>query len=143
MTTISARFRRDNAPAFLQFLSQRSEAALAAAYELGRNAMLSELSMLDLVQIHHDLLLQALKESRNDEELENVALAASEFLVEVLATFEMAQRSFLEAHHAVAGDREADPRQPASRHSVTEQAVQRRSSGPASPSQRGNGPRPD
>jgi predicted unusual protein kinase regulating ubiquinone biosynthesis (AarF/ABC1/UbiB family) len=143
LTAISERFRRNYAPAFLQFLSQRSEAALAAAYELGRNAMLSELSMLELVQIHHDLLLQALKTSRNDEELENVALAASEFLVEVLATFEMAQRSFLEAHQAVAVDREADPPQRASQQSITEQAAQRRSPGPTSPRQRGNGPRPE
>ena len=80
------RFRRDYAPAFLQFLSQRSEAALATAYEIGRNAMGCELSMLDLVEIHHELLLQVLKTSRNDDELENVARAASAFLVEVLST---------------------------------------------------------
>lgn len=110
MTTISERFRRDYAPAFLQFLSQQSEAALAAAYELGRNAMLSELSMLELVQIHHDLLLQALKAARTDKDLENVALAASAFFVEVLATFEMAQRSFLEAHKAATVDHDSGPR---------------------------------
>ncbi len=50
--------------------------------------------MLDLVEIHHELLLQVLKTSRNDEDLENVARAASAFLVEVLSTFEMTQRAF-------------------------------------------------
>lgn len=96
MTTVKERFRRDYAPAFLQFLAQRSEAALATAYELGRNAMLSELSMLDLVQIHHDVLLQVLKTARGDEDLEYAAHAASEFLVEVLSTFEMTQRGIRE-----------------------------------------------
>ncbi len=94
MTTISERFRRDYAPAFLRFLAQRSEGALATAYELGRNAMLNEFSMLDLVQMHHEVVLRVLKESRSDEDLENVASAASAFLVEVLSTFEMTQRGF-------------------------------------------------
>lgn len=94
MSTVVEKFRRDYAPAFLRFLAQRSEAALATAYELGRNAMRDELSMLDLVQMHHEVVLRVLKESRSDEDLENVAEAASAFLVEVLATFEMTQRGF-------------------------------------------------
>jgi hypothetical protein len=95
-----ARFRRDYAPVFLQYLSQRGEPGLRAAYEFGRRAMLEELSMLDLAQIHHAALFEVLKTLRAPEELELVSQGASEFLVEVLATFEMTQRGFAELQQA-------------------------------------------
>lgn len=90
------RLRRDYAPAFLRYLSQRDERGLRAAYELGRRAMRQELSLLDLAQIHHANLLQVLKTSRTETELDDVAQAASTFFVEVLATFEMTHRAFTE-----------------------------------------------
>ncbi len=90
------RLRRDYAPAFLGYLSQRNERGLRAAYELGRRAMRQELSLLDLAQIHHANLLQVLKTSRTQTELDDIAQAASTFFVEVLATFEMTHRAFTE-----------------------------------------------
>ena len=90
------RFQRDYAPTFLRYLSQRSEPGLREAYELGRRALAEQLSMLELARIHHTVLVDALKSHRTAEELEDIAQAASEFLVEVLATFEMAQRGFME-----------------------------------------------
>jgi ANTAR domain/Phosphoserine phosphatase RsbU, N-terminal domain len=92
----SERFRRDYAPAFLQYLSQRSEPGRRAAYELGRRAIGEQLSVLDLARIHHDMLLDVLKTHRSSQELEHIAQAASEFLVEALAVFEMTQRGFTE-----------------------------------------------
>ena len=123
MNEIRDRFSRDYAPAFLQYLAQRSEGGLATAYELGRNAMLQHLSMLDLVQIHHALLLKVLRTTRSDEELEDIGEAASAFFVEVLATFEMAQRGLFETRRA-AGHQDAAPRQPVGAEpGVTEQAT--------------------
>jgi hypothetical protein len=106
------RFRRDYAPVFLQYLSERGEGGLRTAYELGRRAMLEELSMLDLVQIHHAVLLDVLKTIKDPEELDGVAEAASEFLVEVLATFEMIQRSFAELRESTAHRRQDRGPQP-------------------------------
>jgi len=123
MSEIQDRFSRDYAPAFLQYLAQRTEPALATAYELGRNALRAELSMLDLVQIHHALLLKVLRTSRSDEDLEDIAGAASAFLVEVLATFEMAQRGFLEARQAAAVDQGPGTQQPVLGHGVAEPAT--------------------
>ena len=123
MSEVRDRFRRDYAPPFLQYLAQRTEPALTTAYELGRNAMRAELSMLDLVQIHHALLLKVLRTSKSDEDLENIAGAASAFLVEVLATFEMAQRGFLEARQAAAVDEGAGTQQPVLGHGVAEPAT--------------------
>ena len=90
------RFRRDYAPAFLQYLSERGEPGRRAAYELGRRAIREHLSLLDLARIHHSVLLEVLKTHRSPHELERIAQAASEFLVEALAIFEMTQRGFTE-----------------------------------------------
>ena len=90
------RFRRDYAPAFLQYLSDRGERGRQSAYELGRRAIGEQLSVLDLARIHHGTLLEVLKTHRSPRELEQIAQAASEFLVEALAVFEMTQRGFAE-----------------------------------------------
>jgi hypothetical protein len=90
------RFRRDYAPAFLQYLSERGERGRRAAYELGRRAISEQLSILDLARIHHLVLLDVLKTHRSPRELEHIARAASEFLVEALAVFEMTHRGFTE-----------------------------------------------
>ena len=90
------RFGRDYAPAFLQYLSQGSEPGRQAAYELGRRAIRDRLSILDLARIHHTVLLDVLKTHKTAPELEHIAGAASEFLVEALAVFEMTQRGFSE-----------------------------------------------
>jgi hypothetical protein len=84
----------DYRAAFLRYLPRREEAALHVGYELGRSAVSRGLSILDLVQVHHQVLLEVLEDSRG-EDLAPVATAASEFLLEVLATYDMAQRSFL------------------------------------------------
>jgi hypothetical protein len=90
------RFRRDYEPAFLQYLSDGGERGRRAAYELGRRAISQHLSILDLARIHHSVLLEVLKTHRTSHELEDIARAASEFLVEALAVFEMTQRGFTE-----------------------------------------------
>ena len=84
---------RDYRAAFLRYLPRRDEAALHSAYELGRRAVAEGVSLLELIRIHHEVLLDVLKDSRPDE-LHGVATAASEFLVEALAVHEMAQRRF-------------------------------------------------
>jgi hypothetical protein len=86
---------RDYRVAFLRYLPRREEAALARGYELGRTAVTEGLSILELARIHHEILLEALRETPPSE-VGQVAAAASEFFLEVLATFDMAQRSFLE-----------------------------------------------
>jgi hypothetical protein len=98
-----ARFRRDYAPAFLQYLSEEGEGGLRAAYELGRRAMAGGLSMLDLAEVHHAELLGVLRSVRTPAELDQAAVAASRFFVELLATFEMAQRGFAELRQAAGG----------------------------------------
>jgi ANTAR domain/Phosphoserine phosphatase RsbU, N-terminal domain len=98
------RFRRDYAPVFLQYLSERGERGRRAAYELGRRAIVEQLSVLDLARIHHGILLDVLKSHQSSQELEQIAQAASEFLVEALAVFEMTQRGFTELLSTLGSD---------------------------------------
>jgi hypothetical protein len=83
--------RRDYRAAFLRYLPRGDEAALHAGYEIGRAAVADALSLLDLAQIHHQVFLEVLKDTAPDD-LSRVATAASEFFLEVLATYDMATR---------------------------------------------------
>ncbi len=91
--TALADVARDYRVAFLRYLPRREEAALHSGYELGRAAVGNGLSILELAQIHHEVLLEILRDSPA-EDLTSVATAASEFFLEVLATYDMAQRGF-------------------------------------------------
>jgi len=86
------RLRRSYRAAFLRCMSGADERALHAGYEIGRSAVTGGLSLLDLAQTHHQVLLEVLQTTPPDD-LERIARAASDFLVEVLATFDMTQRS--------------------------------------------------
>ena len=125
------RFRRDYAPAFLQYLSEEGEPGLRAAYELGRRAMIDGLSMLDLAEIHHAELLRVLRTVRTPDELDHIATAASRFFVELLATFEMAQRGFtdlrrtVEQHRTDANRRNAELEREVTLHQATGMLMER------------------
>jgi hypothetical protein len=81
---------RDYRAAFLRYVAQRSEAALTVGYQLGRQSVERGTGLLDLVQVHHEVLAEVLAESPADSA--DLASAASEFLLEVVSTFDMAQR---------------------------------------------------
>jgi hypothetical protein len=85
---------RDYRAAFLRYLPRREEAALHTGYELGRSAVSAGLSILELARVHHEVLLEVLSDTNKDD-VTRVASAASEFFLEVIATYDMAQRGFL------------------------------------------------
>jgi len=86
-----ARLRQNYAAAFARYLIHRDEAALSAAYELGRHSLECGVSLLDVVEIHHEVIVDVLPGLDGPHQL---AEAAAAFLVEVLASFEMARRAF-------------------------------------------------
>ena len=86
-----AGLRRDYRAAFLRYLARQEESALTAGWALGRGALGAGLSLLEVVRVHHDVLTEVLCDSSPDE-VSEVARAASDFLVEVLATYDMARR---------------------------------------------------
>ena len=88
------RLRRNYRAAFLRYLPNRDEAALDAGYQIGRSAVVDGLTILDRVQVHHDVLREVLG-TGSPEELDGLTATAGDFLVEVLATYEMTRRGYL------------------------------------------------
>jgi Stage II sporulation protein E (SpoIIE)/Phosphoserine phosphatase RsbU, N-terminal domain len=81
--------------AFADYLSERGESALGAAYDLGREAVAAHLSVLDLAEAHHGALRAALGEDWGSAP-EGTLQAAADFLRESLSTFETVHRGYLE-----------------------------------------------
>jgi hypothetical protein len=90
-----ADLRRDYRPPFLSYLTNLDERGLTAAYELGRRAMLRRLGLLELVRVHNEVYVEVVSDARTLSEAQGLARAASAFLLEALAPFEMTQRGFM------------------------------------------------
>ncbi len=97
-------FRAAYAAAFRSYVDDATENNLRTAYELGREAVVRELSVLDLTLLHHDALLDALREAPTGE-VERVTRAAAAFVLESLSAFEMVRRGFIEAREAALHER--------------------------------------
>jgi len=85
--------QRSYRTAFLRYLGRHEEPARLAGYELGRAALAADVGLLDVVRMHHDVLIEVLRDSPAAEHLE-ISAAAAEFLLEVLSPYDMAQRGF-------------------------------------------------
>jgi hypothetical protein len=94
MTTLDD-LTKDYRVNFLRYLPRADEVALHRAYELGRAAVADRVSILELARVHHTVFLEVLRDT-STEDLSRVAAAASEFFLEVIATYDMTQRSFHE-----------------------------------------------
>lgn len=78
------------AAALRAYLRARDQASLAVGHELGRRALRERISMLDIVEKHFRLVDELAKNSRVD------GPAALEFLLQTLATLDVATRGFLD-----------------------------------------------
>jgi hypothetical protein len=90
------RLRQDYAAAFLGYLARRDESGLQAAYELGRNAVSDPVGLLNLVHVHHEVLLDVLRSARSPDEVQDIGNAAAAFLIDAVTSFQMTQRGYLE-----------------------------------------------
>jgi Phosphoserine phosphatase RsbU, N-terminal domain/GAF domain len=88
------------ASALTDYLRDPGEGSLRVAYELGREAVSRQLSMLELAVVHQEALVSALADLSGSEETLRVTRAAGDFFLESLASFEMVQRGFREATEA-------------------------------------------
>jgi hypothetical protein len=90
------RLHQDYAAAFLGYLARRDESGLRAAYELGRSAVSDPVGLLNLVRVHHEVLVGVLRTARTPEEVQDLGDAAAAFLIDALTSFQMTQRGYLE-----------------------------------------------
>ena len=96
----AAQFRVVYRSTLAAHLADRGESTLRAAYELGRDAVESGLSVLDLAAVHHEGLIAAFRPHFDREQFDGVIRAAADFFLESLSAFEMVRRGFSEAQKA-------------------------------------------
>jgi hypothetical protein len=97
MVDAVGRLRLDYAPLMLRYLARQDEEGLRAAYELGRSAMRESVGLLEVVRVHNEVLLEVLATVRDLDEAQSVSRPASVLLIELIASFEMSQRGFMDA----------------------------------------------
>jgi hypothetical protein len=95
------RFQAGYASALADYVHDPSERSLRVGYELGREAVTRQLSVLELAVAHHEALPSVLAGDSSAEEIQQVMRAAGDFFLESLSAFEMVQRGFREAREAV------------------------------------------
>lgn len=93
---LRSRFGSEYDAAFSRHLARPGEGGLTIAYEIGRAAVARGLSLLDLSAMHHRALLRELRAARDDRDLEARVAGGAAFFGEVLATFEITRRGFVE-----------------------------------------------
>jgi hypothetical protein len=98
-------FRAAYASALLGHLRDPTEVSLHVAYELARDAVSRQLSVLDLAVAHQEAVLSALEDASGPAEVQRIVRAAGDFFLEGLSTYEMVQRGFKEARQAVLHER--------------------------------------
>ncbi len=101
----SLSFRMAYGSALQEYVREPTESALRVAYELGREAVSRELSVLDLAVIHHDILLTALADTPDVADVQRLTRTAGDFFLESLSSFEMVQRGFKAARQALHDER--------------------------------------
>lgn len=100
MNAGAAHLRSSYRSAFERYLSSPSEDTLRGGYELGREAVTREVGVVDIAAVHHEVVLAALRDCSEPEQIERVTRAAGDFFLEAISAFEMVQRGYREAREA-------------------------------------------
>lgn len=96
MSPITAQLTDEFVSLLSDYSTSKEEVVLQRAYELGRNAVRANLTVLEMVAIHQDALVKFLLNMLASDEIAAVTKSAADLFAESLAPFELAQRSFRE-----------------------------------------------
>lgn len=88
--------------ALQKYVAGAGEEALQTAYNLGREAIVGGVGVLDIATVYQDALLRVLLGSLTQEESTRIAQLAAEFFIESLSPFEMAQQGYQAANTTLA-----------------------------------------
>ena len=102
--TAETAFRTAYAASLAAYLDG-DEAALQKAYDLGRDALSHEVSLLQIANLHHESLANAVTRETSAGERQRITRAAGEFLLETLSPYEMVARGFVDARDATLFER--------------------------------------
>lgn len=88
-----------------RYVEGREERELEEAYKIGRAACANGATILELVDLHREAVCALFEEQGPGDPATKALDASFAFLAESLATFEMTQRGYWEAHEAVRRER--------------------------------------
>src|SRR5260221_531703 len=77
------------------------EAALGRAYDLGRQALEQQLSVVELASLHHRAVIDLVRTTEHETHKEELLRTSAEFLAECVSPYEMAHRGFQDAVKAL------------------------------------------
>ena len=95
--TLRARYR----DAFRAYLAHRDEQELGIAYALGREAVSTQASLLELAEEHHLCTQEALRDVDDPDRRAELLAAAGTFFGEALSVFEITHRGYHEVQEVV------------------------------------------
>src|ERR1700756_2458125 len=94
-------FEEEYRSALCGYAAAGGELALGRAYELGRRALEEQLSVVELSSLHHQVLIDLIRTSENEQHKEQLLRSSAEFLSECVSPYEMAHRGFQDAVKAL------------------------------------------
>jgi two-component system, NarL family, sensor histidine kinase UhpB len=92
-----ASFEEQHRLALREYALHGGEAALGRAYELGRKALSEGKSLIEIVSLYQQDLVELLTVAKDEEQRANVLRAGTNFLAECVSPYEMAHRGFQDA----------------------------------------------
>lgn len=84
-----------------EYLNRGDEVCLQRAYEIGRHALSEKVGVLEMVAIHHQVMLTTLESSDGRRDLAGALRRGGEFLIESMSPYEMTHRAYGEANAAL------------------------------------------
>src|SRR6201987_5965621 len=94
-------FEEEYRSALCGYAAAGGELALGRAYDLGRRALEEQLSVVELSSLHHQVLIDLIRTSENEQHKEQLLRTSAEFLSECVSPYEMAHRGFQDAVKAL------------------------------------------
>jgi len=96
MTNHLSRLARGYVVTLQRYLADEQEAALAQAYELGRDAIAKGFGVLDMARVHQEAVAKLTRPAAGTKDEERVLKASEIFRLESLSPFEATHRGFRE-----------------------------------------------
>jgi signal transduction histidine kinase len=100
-TGARAEFEEHYASLLREYVSGGGESTLGKVYELGRQAIRQQKSLVEITSLHHQALQRLIAEEKDEKHRGELVLRSADFLAECLSSYEMSHRGFQDAVKAL------------------------------------------
>lgn len=96
-----AEFEGEYASLLREYVSGGGETTLGKVYELGRQAIIQQKSLVEIASLHHQAVQKLIAQEKDDKRRKELVRESGAFLAECLSSYEMAHRGFQDAVKAL------------------------------------------